>query len=235
MIFASIFWLNRTRNILFTISLLSFSDSVPAKRSRSGRILKPRIFPASLQNRVISDIPIECDKCQVLVDQGMLEEYRNHHRTSHFEGSRIKSGSVNHGLAAVTPGLAAGKQRVAMRQKHASRSRAIFLEFPPKCSTCHNLRSTKSGTSAYSRHYRAVHLKIKEIICGNCGKEFPERGNLNEHNRAIHLKIKRFSCEICDKKFGHKGDLKKHKNRKNRCKLPRESSDNQEEEEAPSK
>ena len=213
---------------------LSDSGSVAAKQSRSGRILKSRIFPTSLQNRVISDIPIECDECQVLVDQGMLEEYRNHHRTAHFEGHQIKYGPVNHGLAAVTPVIPAGKQRVAVPRGPANASHSSLLQFPPKCSTCHRLRSTKSGTKDYLRHYRAVHLKIKEFSCGGCGKEFSERGNLNKHHRAIHLKIKKISCGICRKNFSKNQDLKRHTNRKNSCKLQtqRETS---EEKEAPSK
>ena len=194
---------------MFTISilLLSDSDTAAAKRSRSGRILKPRIFPTSFQNPVISDIPIECIECQVLVDQGMLEEYRNHHRTAHFEGQQIKSKceSVNHGLAARRRRLA-----IPRGPEITSYSRPFFLEYPPKCSVCHGIRSRTRGTRAYLIHYRAVHLKIKEFSCGNCGKKFSSRGNLDKHDRAVHLKIKAFSCGICGKEFIRNAHLNEH-------------------------
>ena len=219
-----------------TPSLLSLSDSgsVTAKRSRSGRILKTRIFPTSFQNPVISDMPIECDECQFLVHQGMLEEYRNHHRTAHFEAQQISCDvSVNHELAAITPGIAAGKQRVALRRgpADAGHSRSFLLDYPPKCSVCHRLRHTSRGVYHYLRHYRSVHLKIKEYSCGICGKEFSESGNLDKHHRAIHLKIKSFSCEICGRKFSQKQDVKKHSNRNNGCKPQKDTSDQEEEDE----
>ena len=171
---------------IFTISLLSLSDldndKVTTKKSGSEMILTPIIFPTSFQNRVISDIPIECAGCQFLVDKGMFEEYRNHHRTAHFEGHQIKSASVNHGLAAVSPGIPAWQQRLEM-SLFPENPNSILLRYPPKCSVCHRLCSTKRGKWCYLRHYRAVHLKIKEYSCGNCGKEFSESGNLDKHQK----------------------------------------------------
>ena len=56
--------------------------------------------------------------------------------------------------------------------------------FPIKCGTC--LRQLQQGRCIYKRHYRAVHLKIKDYVCGICGEQFSHYEQRKRHLRRCH-------------------------------------------------
>ena len=78
------------------------------------------------------------------------------------------------------------------------------------CQLC----SYKSDTRArINRHVRAVHAKIKEHICKECGAAFAHGHNLKSHNEAVHLKIKGNVCKECGASFTSKSNLEDHEKR----------------------
>ena len=54
-------------------------------------------------------------------------------------------------------------------------------------------------------------LKSKGYCCDVCGKQFGQKGHLNQHNRTIHQGQKDHQCDICSKQFSQKGHLNQHK------------------------
>ena len=49
----------------------------------------------------------------------------------------------------------------------------------------------------------------KPYRCGNCCKQFSQRGVLNIHVR-VHTGERLYTCEVCTREFSESGSLKKH-------------------------
>ena len=58
------------------------------------------------------------------------------------------------------------------------------------------------------RHLRTVHEEAK-YPCGQCGKQFSQKGSLDEHQRSVHEGVK-YPCGQCGKQFSQKGNLARH-------------------------
>ena len=68
----------------------------------------------------------------------------------------------------------------------------------------HQANSKRSLT----QHKRVVHLEVK-YSCGQCVKQFSERGKVERHQRAVHEGVK-YPCMQCAKEFSDKGDVVRH-------------------------
>ena len=60
-----------------------------------------------------------------------------------------------------------------------SQGRCISGNYPVECETC--ARLIQRGTWFYRRHYKSVHLRLKEFVCQDCNKMFAESGTLKRH------------------------------------------------------
>lgn len=67
-------------------------------------------------------------------------------------------------------------------------------------------------SSSARKHYRVVHLKIKEFKCDDCGKTFAEKSNRSKHYIAAHLNQRSHPCPDCDKVFNFTDGLRRHRN-----------------------
>ena len=61
----------------------------------------------------------------------------------------------------------------------SSQGRCISGNYPVECETC--ARLIQRGTWFYRRHYKSVHLRLKEFVCQDCNKMFAESGTLKRH------------------------------------------------------
>ena len=62
-----------------------------------------------------------------------------------------------------------------------------------------------------AKHYRRVHIKIKNHLCAHRPKSFFTKFSLEEHTNGVHLNKKPYKCDLCDfvtayssKKIEHK-------------------------------
>ncbi|KAL5264989.1 hypothetical protein ACHWQZ_G005925 [Mnemiopsis leidyi] len=62
-------------------------------------------------------------------------------------------------------------------------------DYPIDCETCSRL--IRRGVWFYRRHYKSVHLRLKEYTCQDCGKMFAESGNLKRHQRRCGAMMNR--------------------------------------------
>lgn len=62
------------------------------------------------------------------------------------------------------------------------------------------------------RHINTVHLRIKEFVCGECGKEFTSKVAYKEHTYS-HMQVKPISCPFpgCNLMFSRSSLLCSHK------------------------
>ena len=61
-----------------------------------------------------------------------------------------------------------------------------------------------------SKHTKAVHEKIKDIVCEQCDFRCSEKGDLTHHVKIVHKGIREYECNQCEKKFGTNTELKRH-------------------------
>ena len=74
-----------------------------------------------------------------------------------------------------------------------------------ECASCDKMFMYKSELKA---HVKAVHLKIKDLFCDNCGKRFSSKSHLNSH-LSTHLDNS-FQCNMCGVKLARKTNLINH-------------------------
>ena len=80
-----------------------------------------------------------------------------------------------------------------------------------KCESCVYKTNYKSHLN---RHIKAVHNKIKDVICSYnlCNYKCLSKSHLKRHIKQVHAQIKDFKCNynLCDYKCSTNDDLKKH-------------------------
>ena len=59
-------------------------------------------------------------------------------------------------------------------------------------------------------HVAAIHEKVKNVKCNECGKEFFYKNNYLTHMKTVHQGVRKFKCQICDKPFDRLKILQKH-------------------------
>ena len=65
------------------------------------------------------------------------------------------------------------------------------------------------------KHIKAVHMKIKDHVCGDCGYASSNKYNLTQHRMQVHkVGEKKFRCELCPYKSYLKQSLMGHLTRR---------------------
>ena len=75
-----------------------------------------------------------------------------------------------------------------------------------KCELC----SYKASEKDINRHVRALHEKIKDQICKECGFAFSRKDSLKRHVKIVHLKERDHICNECKSSFSQKAHLQNH-------------------------
>ena len=60
------------------------------------------------------------------------------------------------------------------------------------------------------QHIKAVHEKIRDYICENCGMEFSSKATLDLHS-VVHTSIRAYKCDLCSKTYKQSCHLSTHK------------------------
>jgi KRAB domain-containing zinc finger protein len=60
------------------------------------------------------------------------------------------------------------------------------------------------------RHVRTVHLKIRPVVCPECGQSFATKFHLKTHQN-IHTGQKPYSCPDCPKTFSNPSSRHHHR------------------------
>ena len=67
-----------------------------------------------------------------------------------------------------------------------------------------------SRKDSLKRHVKIVHLKERDHICNECKSSFSQKAHLQNHVKSIHLRQKDSLCNDCGKTYVNKSRLKKH-------------------------
>ncbi len=84
---------------------------------------------------------------------------------------------------------------------------------PFQCDICENKFKSKDGLTVHKIFLHAGKDRRGEFQCDNCGKSFMTKRLLQQHFENIHLKIKNLKCEVCGRQFYYQSNLNKHKTR----------------------
>jgi hypothetical protein len=68
----------------------------------------------------------------------------------------------------------------------------------------------QSSSSLVKRHVRTVHLKIRPVVCPQCGQSFATKFHLKTHQN-IHTGQKPYSCPDCTKTFSNPSSRHHHR------------------------
>jgi hypothetical protein len=68
----------------------------------------------------------------------------------------------------------------------------------------------QSSSSLVKRHVRTVHLKIRPVVCPECGQSFATKFHLKTHQN-IHTGQKPYSCPDCPKTFSNPSSRHHHR------------------------
>lgn len=63
------------------------------------------------------------------------------------------------------------------------------------------------------RHFKSVHLLVKEFPCSTCDKSFADSTTRAAHRSAVHEKRKPYVCDHCSRCFTQSSSLGKHRRR----------------------
>ena len=80
----------------------------------------------------------------------------------------------------------------------------VHPDYKFMCSVCSKLFST------YNTKYRHEKEHSQEHVCGDCGKGFPFKSELNRH-AGVHASVLPYPCDKCEKRFAQAKSLKRHK------------------------
>ena len=82
---------------------------------------------------------------------------------------------------------------------------------PFVCSLCPNRYRQLAHLSS---HHKIMHLKLKDVICDKCGKNFGCQSELRKHLKNLRscntTTKKRYICHLCPNKFTSRDGLNKH-------------------------
>ena len=65
------------------------------------------------------------------------------------------------------------------------------------------------------RHFKQVHMRVRNISCPVCGKKFFEASVRNNHMAKLHPNMT-LKCHICTRPYAYVQDLMQHLHRKHR-------------------
>lgn len=63
------------------------------------------------------------------------------------------------------------------------------------------------------RHFKTVHLHVKDFACPSCPKSFADSSTRDAHRSAVHEKLKPWVCTQCSSSFTQSSSLGKHRRR----------------------
>ena len=106
--------------------------------------------------------------------------------TEHFRSKMEQQGSNSF----------SDQEEAAVKMNKSSCSGEIF-KHAPQCVQCGKLFTNNTDMK---NHVKAVHDKIRDIICDICAKGFPSKSALNIH-RMGHTGEKNFPCHICGQSY----------------------------------
>ena len=62
-----------------------------------------------------------------------------------------------------------------------------------------------------NKHYRKVHMKVKNHLCEHCPKSFYSKLSLEEHTNGVHLNKKSYKCDLCNFATAYHSKKQEHK------------------------
>ena len=65
-------------------------------------------------------------------------------------------------------------------------------------------------TKGHYTNNKTQNYKLESFLCPDCGKIFGLSHLLNNHRRAVHLKIPEVKCKYCDREFLHRKSYNHH-------------------------
>ena len=81
------------------------------------------------------------------------------------------------------------------------------------CKICYRRFLGSQQKSNYRKHYRSVHLQLKEFKCTWCGKVFGRSDSVRRHEKTCTRALqetRNAPCEFCGKLYGRTDSRKKH-------------------------
>ena len=76
--------------------------------------------------------------------------------------------------------------------------------------TCHICNRQFGRKDHLKRHFRMVHLGMRDSECQYCGKRFGQKSTLDEHVLRLHTQERPFPCSLCDRAFVVRKELRHH-------------------------
>ena len=92
--------------------------------------------------------------------------------------------------------------------KYQRESQLKIAENEFKCRKC---PYTAPNISRLKQHFKGVHDRIKDHVCGICGYATPHKVNLTKHNIMQHgIGEKKYKCKQCSVRVPFRSDLVRH-------------------------
>ncbi|EDS41090.1 conserved hypothetical protein [Culex quinquefasciatus] len=94
------------------------------------------------------------------------------------------------------------------RTAHSLKAHAL-IHSEARSEVCDECGAAFRNKGVLKRHKRAVHAAEFRFDCGDCGKKFPTREQMQAHSR-VHTGVKPYPCRFCERAFKHFTDRKRH-------------------------
>ena len=127
----------------------------------------------------------DCDICGKKI--GYKDSLRDHKLRLHSEGDHVEQFKCKE-CNFSSP----------VRRSVTSHTREVHGREGLRMLKCPMCKHSSRWEARLLAHIMAVHQKIKDQVCGECGFATARKQNLTKHVREVHLKEKPYACALCD-------------------------------------